>query len=74
MEQNNGCTLVSLLSEKKVAEILGVSVATMRAARCVGHMEKRMEIPPFIRIGRRVCYHPDDIAAYIQKLRVEPGK
>lgn len=74
MSEENKRELVKLLSEKQVAEIFGVSLASLRSARCRGQIDRRLEVPPFIRVGRKIAYHPDDVAAYIEERRTHPGK
>lgn len=49
-----------LLSPRKVAEILGVTEATLSVWRCT----KRYPLP-FVKSGRRVMYRLEDVEAFI---------
>jgi len=55
-----------LLDIPKVAELLGVSVFTVRA-------EIYRQRLSCIRVGRRILIHPDDLDAYL-KARRTPAK
>jgi predicted DNA-binding transcriptional regulator AlpA len=53
---------LQLLNEHAVAELLGVSVATVRRWRLLS------QGPKFIRVGAAsVRYRPEDLAAYIER-------
>jgi hypothetical protein len=54
----------SLLDEKTVAEILGLSIQTLRNDRCT-----RRRIP-YVKIGKAVRYRPEDIQALIDGNRI----
>lgn len=54
-----------LLSNQEAAEILGISPFSLR-----GKVLRR-EVP-FIKIGRRTLFDPNDLAAFIEKNKVEP--
>lgn len=54
------------LDEKRAAEILGVSVHTLRAWRCRGCG------PAYVKAGRRVLYLQTDLDAYLAGCRVQP--
>jgi predicted DNA-binding transcriptional regulator AlpA len=57
----------NLLREKEVAEILKVSLATLRRRRCEGR-------PPTVtRIGTSVRYAESDIQAFIEDCRAKSG-
>lgn len=56
--------LLSLISPPALAEKIGVGVNCLAKWRLTG------EGPPFIRIGRRVHYHPDDVSNWLQARRV----
>jgi predicted DNA-binding transcriptional regulator AlpA len=53
------------LTERKVAEQLGLSVATLRAWR---HRSKR---PRFLRLGRSVRYLPVDVDEFVRASAVD---
>jgi predicted DNA-binding transcriptional regulator AlpA len=48
------------LTEREVAELLGLSVATLRAWR------HRAKGPRFLRLGRSVRYLPTDVADFVR--------
>ncbi len=48
------------LTEREVAELLGLSVATLRAWRHRGHG------PRFLRLGRAVRYLPSDLENFVR--------
>jgi len=52
------------MNEKQVSELLGVSVQTLRNWR---HLRKG---PDYIKMGRAVRYHMDDLQTYIDEKRV----
>lgn len=54
-----------LLSEDQVAELLDVSVDTVRRERKRGNLG-------FTRIGGRIRYTDDQVAAYLRRGRVDP--
>jgi len=50
----------SLLDERQVARMIGMSIGSLRRWRLVG------QGPPFIRVGRRgVRYKPEDLASWL---------
>jgi hypothetical protein len=55
-----------LLTPARVAEILGVSVATLATWRCT----QRYPLP-WVLVGRRVRYQAADVAAFINARRVQ---
>ena len=57
----------NLITEKDVAERLGVSVACLRRWRRVG------EGPAFAKLGAAVRYAPADIATWIASSTITPG-
>jgi predicted DNA-binding transcriptional regulator AlpA len=57
---SHGRELEQLLTEKDVAEILRVSVATIRRRRLL------KQLPVWIKIGAAVRYKPEDIAAWLE--------
>jgi predicted DNA-binding transcriptional regulator AlpA len=52
--------LICLLNERTVAEMLGISVATVRRWRLL------RQGPTYIKIGAAVRYKPEDIAAWLE--------
>jgi excisionase family DNA binding protein len=55
---NPGATAM-LLTQQEAAERLRLSERTLERWRVSG------DGPPFVKAGRRVLYHPDDLAAWI---------
>ncbi len=53
------------LTEREVAELLGLSVATLRAWR------HRGKGPRFLRLGRSVRYLPSDVADFVRASAVD---
>ena len=53
------------LTEREVAELLGLSVATLRAWR------HRVKGPRFLRLGRSVRYLPADLADFVRASAVD---
>lgn len=53
------------LTEREVAELLGLSVATLRAWRHRGRG------PRFLRLGRSVRYLPSDLADFVRASAVD---
>lgn len=53
------------LTEREVAELLGLSVATLRAWR------HRGKGPRFLRLGRSVRYLPSDVDDFVQASAVD---
>ena len=53
------------LTEREVAELLGLSVATLRAWRHRGRG------PRFLRLGRSVRYLPSDVAEFVRASAVD---
>ena len=53
------------LTEREVAELLGLSVATLRAWR------HRGKGPRFLRLGRSVRYLPADVAEFVRASAVD---
>lgn len=52
------------MSEKKVAQLTGLSVHTLR-----GHRLRRTGIP-YIKVGRSVRYSFEDITSYMQERKI----
>jgi predicted site-specific integrase-resolvase len=52
--------LKPLLNEDRAAEILGVSVRTLQRQRVRG------DGPRYVKIGKRVLYREEDLAAFIE--------
>lgn len=52
-----------LMDQERLAGLLGVSPATLEAWRCRGCG------PVFVKVGKLVRYHPDDVRAFIQARR-----
>lgn len=54
------------LSEREAADRLGLSPRTLQDWR------RRSCGPAFLKFGKRVAYHPDDLAAFEATCRVQP--
>lgn|GEM_PF-771650 len=54
------------LSEREAADRLGLSPRTLQDWR------RRACGPVFLKLGKRVAYHPDDLAAFEATCRVQP--
>jgi predicted DNA-binding transcriptional regulator AlpA len=52
-----------MLRVEEAATVLGISVAYLNALRCRGGG------PVFVRMGRAVAYHPDDLEAWLAARR-----
>jgi predicted DNA-binding transcriptional regulator AlpA len=74
-----------LITEKQAAEFLGIEENTLRVERWraskvtkgKGGAEnisrfRAMEIPPYIRLGRRIRYDEDDLRAYVDRHKIRP--
>jgi excisionase family DNA binding protein len=55
--------IANLLDEHEVADLLGISVKTLRTKRCTG------ESPPFFKVGRLVRYSEADVMEWLQQRR-----
>ncbi len=55
------------VTEREVADLLGLSVATLRAWR------HRGQGPRFLRLGRAVRYLPADLADFVRASAVDAG-
>jgi hypothetical protein len=61
-------SLELLLDEKKAARLLGVSLSYLRKSRCEGTVRDRTPAPPFVYVGNRVYYRPDELKAWVDGL------
>ncbi len=52
----------NLLSPRDTAKVLGVSTGTLTVWRCVGRYNL-----PFVRVGRKIMYRPEDVQAFIDR-------
>lgn len=59
--------LPDLLTEREVAALIGTTPGTLRGDRGKGRGL------PYVKIGTRVRYRADDIAAYLDANTVRPG-
>jgi hypothetical protein len=66
MSEIASATLPVLLTEVQVSEATGVSIASLKTERCRGTGM------PYVKLGRRVRYRVDDVAAYITAHTVTP--
>ncbi len=55
----------NLISTKEAAALLGVASTTLE-------MWKAQQKIPFVRLGRRTLYDPCDLAAWVEKNKVQP--
>jgi predicted DNA-binding transcriptional regulator AlpA len=60
-----GSDTTRALTEREVADMLGLSVATLRAWR------HRGKGPRFLRLGRSVRYLPSDVADFVRSSAVD---
>ena len=60
-----GSDTTRALTEREVADMLGLSVATLRAWR------HRGKGPRFLRLGRSVRYLPSDVAGFVRASAVD---
>lgn len=61
-----------LVNERRAAEMLCTSPATLRVQRCVGQKRNGAPICPFVKIGRKIAYDTVDIEKYIDAHRINP--
>jgi len=54
-----------LLRDEEAAEIIGMSAAFLRKARCVGTLGNATPPPPYIKIGRSIRYRRADLDEWI---------
>jgi hypothetical protein len=54
------------VDEKAAAILTGVSTSYLRAARC----GRGSPGPPFVRIGRKILYLPNDLGQWVHSRRV----
>ena len=60
--------LQKLLAPREVAEILGISVATLAVWRCV-----QMYDLPWVAVGRAIRYRREDVVAFVERRTQHPG-
>ena len=58
--------MTKFINEEEVAEIIGLSVQTLRNWRC------QQRGPAYIKAGRAVRYDPEDICAFMQRKKIDP--
>jgi predicted DNA-binding transcriptional regulator AlpA len=54
-----------LLRDEEAAEMIGMSAAFLRKARCVGILGNATPPPPHVQIGRAVRYRREDLDRWI---------
>jgi hypothetical protein len=59
-----------VLTEIDAAKYIGMSRSFLRQDRMNGFRERRTRGPVFIRIGRQIRYHLDDLDAWLDEHRV----
>ncbi len=64
-ERDHAADTTRALTEREVADMLGLSVATLRAWR------HRGKGPRFLRLGRAVRYLPSDVADFVRASAVD---
>jgi predicted DNA-binding transcriptional regulator AlpA len=64
-ERDHAPDVARALTEREVGELLGLSVATLRAWR------HRGKGPRFLRLGRSVRYLPSDVADFVRASAVD---
>jgi hypothetical protein len=60
-----------LLTTREAAEFLRVHPVSLRRHRSEGSRSNRMEVVPYIRMGRAIRYRLRDLEAYLDLHRVE---
>ena len=60
--------MAKMLTETEVGEMLGMSPDTLRTWRARG------KGPPFAKLEGGVRYDEDDVKAWVEERKVEPGK
>jgi predicted DNA-binding transcriptional regulator AlpA len=63
----------SLLDEFAAAELIGMSVSFLRAARSRGILGAGTPPPPHRKIGRAVRYDRSELTAWLEARRVDPA-
>jgi len=63
---NKSIAIRHLLSGPQVAEIIGTSPKTLPIWRHTGRVDL-----PYIKIGRKVMYRPEDVEAFLERNRRE---
>lgn len=56
-----------LLTEREVAQLIGMSRSFLRQSRMEGHRQNRTDAPPLIRIGRAIRYRSDDVKQWVDE-------
>jgi hypothetical protein len=60
-----------LLTEKRAAAFLGVSLPFLRRGRSCGTTGERTPTPPFVRVGGRVFYRRSDLEFWVSALTAQ---
>ena len=61
-----------LVNEKRAAEMLCTTSATLRVHRCMGQRPNGAPVCPYLKIGRKIAYDTLDIERYLDAFRVNP--
>jgi predicted DNA-binding transcriptional regulator AlpA len=64
---------IRLLTEQEVAEMLSLSVTTLRSMRSRNRLKEARDPIPFIKIGRIVRYNEDEILQYLDRNTTSPS-
>lgn len=68
-----GLSVEPPVTESVAAELIGMSVAFLRAARLHGTVGNRTPGPPYLKIGAAIRYRKDDLEAWLAQRRVDPA-
>ena len=60
-----------LLTEKEAAKYIRMSVSYLQKDRMYGTLKNRVPGPSYIKLGRSVRYHKDDLETWLGKFRVQ---
>lgn len=64
-----------LLNPREAAQLLGVKPSTLERWRSASRSNGPPRGPAFVKLGgKRIRYRPEDIVAYIEERRIEPGR
>jgi predicted DNA-binding transcriptional regulator AlpA len=62
---------VTMLTEKEAAQYIGMSRSFLNQDRMNGYRETRTQGPRYIKLGRSVRYHIEDLDSWLIKNRVD---
>lgn len=62
-----------LVNEAEAAQLIGMSVGFLRAARCRGTLGNRTPPPPHLQLGRAIRYDRRELTEWLAARRVDPA-